>query len=105
SLAPEAVTPLLRGRFGRPYRHVERCPSTQRLLGPEDEEGTVVVAEEQTEGRGRLGRTWHAPAGTSVLFSVALRPAVEPARLPALRQHLERAYDEWIAATGSAGPG
>jgi BirA family transcriptional regulator, biotin operon repressor / biotin---[acetyl-CoA-carboxylase] ligase len=84
SLAPEAVSPLLRGRFGRDYRYVESCPSTQRLVGAEDEEGAVAVAEEQTEGRGRLGRRWHAPAGTSILCSILLRPAAPPERLPEL---------------------
>jgi BirA family biotin operon repressor/biotin-[acetyl-CoA-carboxylase] ligase len=84
SLAAEAVLPLLRGRFGRDYRYVGRCPSTQRLLGAEDEEGTVVVADEQTEGRGRLGRRWHAPEGTSILCSVLLRPSVSPERWPEL---------------------
>jgi BirA family transcriptional regulator, biotin operon repressor / biotin---[acetyl-CoA-carboxylase] ligase len=84
SLAPEAVLPLLRGRFGRTYRYVESCPSTQRLVGPDDAEGTVAVADEQTEGRGRLGRRWHAPAGTSILSSVLLRPPTPPERLPEL---------------------
>ena len=84
SLAPDEVQPLLRGRFGHTYRYVERCPSTQRLLQPEDEEGTVAVAEQQTEGRGRLGRSWHAPARTSVLVSILLRPQVAPPRLPEL---------------------
>src|SRR5215218_4774120 len=37
-------------------------------------EGACVVAEEQTEGRGRLGRVWVAPPGTSLLVSVVLRP-------------------------------
>jgi BirA family biotin operon repressor/biotin-[acetyl-CoA-carboxylase] ligase len=84
SLVPEAVVPLLRGRLGHEYRYVERCQSTQRLVGPDDAEGTVAVADEQTEGRGRLGRRWLAPAGTSVLCSVLLRPAVPPERLPEL---------------------
>jgi BirA family biotin operon repressor/biotin-[acetyl-CoA-carboxylase] ligase len=84
SLAPDAVLPLLRGRFGREYRYVDRCPSTQRLVGAGDTEGTAAVADEQTEGRGRLGRRWHAPAGTSILCSILLRPAVSPERLPQL---------------------
>jgi BirA family transcriptional regulator, biotin operon repressor / biotin---[acetyl-CoA-carboxylase] ligase len=84
SLAPEVVEPKLRGRLGRPYRYAEQCPSTQRLLLDGDPEGAVAVANEQTEGRGRLGRAWHAPAGTSILASVLLRPQVEPARLPQL---------------------
>ena len=37
-------------------------------------EGATVVAEEQTEGRGRLGRAWVAPPGSSLLLSVVLRP-------------------------------
>src|SRR5215212_3863841 len=37
-------------------------------------EGATVVAEEQTEGRGRLGRVWVAPPGSSLLVSVVLRP-------------------------------
>src|SRR5205823_6430505 len=73
-----------RGRFGGVYRYEEVTASTQRLLGADDPEGAVAVAEEQTEGRGRLGRRWHAPARTSVLASVVLRPQLAPARLPEL---------------------
>jgi len=79
-----AVQPLLRGRFGRRYDFVESCASTQRLLAPGAPEGAVAVADEQTEGRGRLGRRWQAPAGTSVLLSVQLRPAAAPQRYPEL---------------------
>jgi BirA family transcriptional regulator, biotin operon repressor / biotin---[acetyl-CoA-carboxylase] ligase len=84
SLAPEVVLPLLRGRFGRPYRYAAETVSTQQLLPPDAAEGTVAVAEHQTAGRGRLGRSWHAPPGSSVLLSVVLRPAVPPATLPEL---------------------
>ena len=84
SLAPDGVKPLLRGRFGHVYRYAEVAPSTQRMLADEDGEGAVAVAEEQTEGRGRLGRSWEAPEGTSVLVSVLLLPAVQAARLPEL---------------------
>jgi BirA family transcriptional regulator, biotin operon repressor / biotin---[acetyl-CoA-carboxylase] ligase len=84
SLAPNAVAPLLRGRFGRVYRYAETAPSTQRLLDGDTAEGTVAVAEEQTEGRGRLGRHWEAPARSSVLVSILLLPRVEAARLPEL---------------------
>jgi BirA family biotin operon repressor/biotin-[acetyl-CoA-carboxylase] ligase len=80
----EAVIPRLRGRFGREFQYVESCPSTQRLLAVDAPEGAVAVADEQTEGRGRLGRRWEAPARTSLLCSVQLRPTVEPARLPEL---------------------
>jgi BirA family biotin operon repressor/biotin-[acetyl-CoA-carboxylase] ligase len=73
-LAPERVAPLLRGRFGHPYVHRRACPSTQRLLDLSLPTGAVAVCEEQTEGRGRLGRGWEAPAGSSILCSVLLRP-------------------------------
>ena len=84
SLAPNVVKPLLRGRFGHIYRYAEVTGSTQRMLADDEAEGAIAVAEEQTEGRGRLGRAWEAPTGTSVLVSVLLRPAVEAPRLPEL---------------------
>jgi BirA family transcriptional regulator, biotin operon repressor / biotin---[acetyl-CoA-carboxylase] ligase len=68
------VVPLLRGRLGNPYRHVESCPSTQRLLGEDDPEGATVAADHQTAGRGRLGRTWEDAPGQAILMSVLLRP-------------------------------
>ena len=73
-LSPEFVLPLLRGRLGKPYSFVDRCASTQRLLGEDDPEGATVAADEQTEGRGRLGRRWEAPPGRAILVSVLLRP-------------------------------
>jgi BirA family biotin operon repressor/biotin-[acetyl-CoA-carboxylase] ligase len=73
-LSPGSVEPLLRGRLGRPYRFVEECESTQRLVGPDEAEGATAAADLQTHGRGRLGRTWEAPAGRALLFSVLLRP-------------------------------
>lgn len=44
-------------------------------------EGTVVVAKAQTAGRGRLGRSFHAPAGFGLYFSVVLRPNCAPEQL------------------------
>lgn len=84
SLAPDAVRPLLRGRFGGVYHYAEVASSTQRMLAEDTAEGAVAVAEEQTEGRGRLGRRWEATPGSSILVSVLLVPPVEPARLPEL---------------------
>ena len=97
SLAPDAVKPLLRGRFGHVYLYEEVCPSTQRLLRDEAAEGTVAIAEEQTEGRGRLGRSWRASARTSVLVSVLLLPRVAAARLPELSLIAGGAVAEAIA--------
>jgi BirA family biotin operon repressor/biotin-[acetyl-CoA-carboxylase] ligase len=86
-------------RPGRPavrvYRQLGSTQDAARRLAAED--GAVVVADEQTAGRGRLGRRWTAPAGTAVLLSrvthvpatqrhvlalaaaVAVADAVEPA--------------------------
>ncbi|HEV8685689.1 MAG TPA: biotin--[acetyl-CoA-carboxylase] ligase [Gaiellaceae bacterium] len=66
-----------RGRFGRPFVYRESTESTQLLLKDDPPEGAVAVADEQTAGRGRLGRTWDAPAGTAILCSVALRPPAD----------------------------
>jgi BirA family biotin operon repressor/biotin-[acetyl-CoA-carboxylase] ligase len=77
SLAPEVVEPLLRGRFGRPYVYREQCESTQLLLAPDAPEGAIAATDEQTAGRGRLGRSWDAPAGTAILCSVLLRPPAD----------------------------
>jgi len=104
SLAPEAVRPRLRGRFGGDYAYVESTPSTQLLLGPGAPEGAVAVADEQTAGRGRLGRRWLAPAGTSLLCSIQLRPQVSPERLPELTGIAARACTEAIAAVTELEP-
>jgi BirA family transcriptional regulator, biotin operon repressor / biotin---[acetyl-CoA-carboxylase] ligase len=104
SLAPEAVLPRLRGRLGRPYEHVGSTPSTQLLLGPDAAEGAVVVADEQTAGRGRLGRRWFAPAGTSLLCSLQLRPASPTERLPELTGVAARACAEAIAGVTGLEP-
>jgi BirA family biotin operon repressor/biotin-[acetyl-CoA-carboxylase] ligase len=104
SLLPESVTPRLRGRFGRPYLYVETCPSTQRLLGEEHSEGAVALTEEQTEGRGRLGRRWLSPPGVSLLFSILLEPPVGTARLPELSLVAGQACAAAIAAVTGAKP-
>jgi BirA family transcriptional regulator, biotin operon repressor / biotin---[acetyl-CoA-carboxylase] ligase len=98
SLAREDVVPRLRGRFGRDYRYVESTPSTQLLVAVDAPEGAIVVAGEQTEGRGRLGRRWLAPAGTSLLCSLQLRPDVPGERLPELTGVAANACAEAIAA-------
>jgi BirA family biotin operon repressor/biotin-[acetyl-CoA-carboxylase] ligase len=97
------VAPALHGRFGRPYTYVARCPSTQRLLDSAPE-GAVAVTDEQTEGRGRLGRSWHAPAGSSLLFSIVLTPAVPTERLPELSLVAGAAVAEAIAGETGLAP-
>jgi BirA family transcriptional regulator, biotin operon repressor / biotin---[acetyl-CoA-carboxylase] ligase len=104
SLAPGAVEPKLRGRFGRPYLYAETTASTQRMLEADVPEGAVAVAEEQTEGRGRLGRRWEAPRGSSVLVSIVLEPAVQTDRLPELSLVAGRAVAAAVVETTGVAP-
>jgi BirA family biotin operon repressor/biotin-[acetyl-CoA-carboxylase] ligase len=67
----EAVT------LGQPRLDVESCESTQALVDTSLPEGALVVADHQTAGRGRLGRSWEAPPGKALLFSILLRPPSE----------------------------
>jgi BirA family transcriptional regulator, biotin operon repressor / biotin---[acetyl-CoA-carboxylase] ligase len=83
-LSPGSVEPLLQGRLGRPYRFIEECASTQRLIDADQPEGTTVATDLQTRGRGRLGRTWDTPPGRALLFSVLLHPRPPMALWPEL---------------------
>ena len=101
-LTPDVVLPRLRGRFGRPYRFERECASTQRLLDGQPE-GAVAATDFQSEGRGRLGRSWEAPPASSLLFSLVLEPRVAPERLPELTPLAGRAVADAVTAlTGLA---
>jgi BirA family transcriptional regulator, biotin operon repressor / biotin---[acetyl-CoA-carboxylase] ligase len=67
--------------FGAPHRHYCRTDSTnaraRELAEAGAPHGTVVTAGEQSEGRGRQGRVWTAPAGKGLLYSALLRPLDE----------------------------
>jgi BirA family transcriptional regulator, biotin operon repressor / biotin---[acetyl-CoA-carboxylase] ligase len=45
-------------------------------------EGTLIIAEKQTKGRGRRGRNWFSPSGGGIYFSLILRPAISPGETP-----------------------
>jgi BirA family biotin operon repressor/biotin-[acetyl-CoA-carboxylase] ligase len=66
--------------FGHAFRYYDEIESTnveaKTLAVAGAPEGTVVIAESQSAGRGRLGRRWTSPAGKGLLFSVILRPDV-----------------------------
>jgi len=59
-------------------------------------EGTVVVTEEQTAGKGRRGRSWLAPSKTNLLFSILVRPELSPNRVFSLTMALALAALEAI---------
>lgn len=111
-LAPERVAALLAtDRFGREYHAFAKCGSTNdeaaRLARMGAPEGTVVVAETQSGGRGRLGRTWHSPPGASLYLSAILRPQMLPHQLPpitlAAGAALAKAADRAMTALNLAG--
>ena len=67
------------------YPQVDSTNSAAKTLAAQGEpEGTVVIAEEQTAGRGRHGRAWLAPASSGLLFSIILRPKLRPDHVQAL---------------------
>jgi BirA family biotin operon repressor/biotin-[acetyl-CoA-carboxylase] ligase len=89
------TTDTLRATLGlRPHKFFAQVASTQDLArewaltdpglprGLPGERLAIVIAEEQTAGRGRQGRAWHSPPGGSVMFSAILTPDLAPERLP-----------------------
>lgn len=91
---PDVLTPdLLRKRikgklFGKRLFHFFKTDSTNRVameLGHGGEpEGAIVLAEEQTAGRGRAGRPWHSERGTGLYVTLLLRPRLSPVQAPLL---------------------
>lgn len=83
------VTPFLTGqRFGRNLFYHSVTASTnllaKALANDGSPEGSVVVADSQTGGRGRMGRIWVSPSGVNLYFSLILRPGVPLIRVPQL---------------------
>jgi BirA family biotin operon repressor/biotin-[acetyl-CoA-carboxylase] ligase len=98
---------LTTSRLGRRHVHLLTCGSTNDVLGAlartgdpgptaggpgsasesapaPAPEGTLVTAEAQSGGRGRMGRVWHSPPGSNLYLSVLLRPAGPTATIPPL---------------------
>jgi BirA family transcriptional regulator, biotin operon repressor / biotin---[acetyl-CoA-carboxylase] ligase len=69
--------------IGLPYRYVASCASTNVLLkevAAGAPPGMVIVTDDQTGGRGRLGRGWSSQPGKDLTFSALVRPTLAPAR-------------------------
>jgi BirA family biotin operon repressor/biotin-[acetyl-CoA-carboxylase] ligase len=85
-LAEEVLQGLTTRVLTGPVHHFENLVSTnnyaKELAAQEAPEGTVVIAETQTGGRGRLGREWNSPPGVGLYISVVLRPLLPPMELP-----------------------
>ena len=88
-LTPDMLKHRLKGSlFGKRIFHFFRTDSTNRValeLGHAGEpEGAVVLAEEQTAGRGRGGRAWHSERATGIYVTLLLRPKLAPVQAPLL---------------------
>lgn len=103
-LTREAIEAGLSARLiGRRVHHFVTLDSTNDFLAKLAEEGapegTLVSADEQTAGRGRLDRSWLAPAGSCLLFSLLFRPAfLAPAQAQRLTMTCSLAAAEAIEA-------
>lgn len=83
----EEILPLLTTKYiGRNFIHFDEVDSTnvqcRRACSNNPIEGMVVAAEEQTSGRGRLGRSWISPKGTGIWMSIVLKPNISPMVAP-----------------------
>ncbi|WP_156774350.1 biotin--[acetyl-CoA-carboxylase] ligase [Fictibacillus arsenicus] len=76
------------GTFGKKVTYKTSVKSTQEIahsLAREGAlEGSIVLADEQTGGRGRLGRAWQSPSGTGIWMSLILRPEIPLQKAPQL---------------------
>jgi BirA family transcriptional regulator, biotin operon repressor / biotin---[acetyl-CoA-carboxylase] ligase len=76
------------GRIGWRIHYFDEIGSTQRvaaeLAGEGAAQGTVVIAERQSAGRGRMGRSWHSPAGVNLYMTIILRPSMPLGQVPRL---------------------
>lgn len=88
-LVPELLARRLRGTmFGKRLHHFFRVDSTNNVALRSGHDGephaAVFVAEEQTAGRGRVGRAWHSEKTSGIYSTVLLRPPITPMQAPLL---------------------
>jgi BirA family biotin operon repressor/biotin-[acetyl-CoA-carboxylase] ligase len=98
-LTPDAVLQRLhQGQFGCQVHHFHKVDSTMneaaRLAVDGAPHGTLVLAEEQTSGRGRFGRNWFSEKSAGIYFTLILRPTLSPPAAPILTLLAGVALDE-----------
>jgi BirA family transcriptional regulator, biotin operon repressor / biotin---[acetyl-CoA-carboxylase] ligase len=93
---------LVTTRLGTNLRYFSKIDSTnsyaRRLAKQGAGEGEVIIAEAQTRGRGRLGRSWVSPPFVNLYFSVILRPQLPPVHAPQLTLMAAVALADTIAS-------
>jgi len=73
--------------IGRNIIHYDSIGSTNKdakEVASTSREGTVIIAEEQTEGRGRMGRAWASPKAKGIWMTIVLKPKIEPMKVARL---------------------
>jgi BirA family biotin operon repressor/biotin-[acetyl-CoA-carboxylase] ligase len=105
SLSTEYIQSALETRFvGRPLYYHPTIGSTmdeaRHLAERGATEGTVVLADEQLAGRGRLQRSWWAPSDTSLLLTLLLRPSLQPRQAQRLTMICSLAVCDALAQVG-----
>jgi BirA family biotin operon repressor/biotin-[acetyl-CoA-carboxylase] ligase len=111
---PDRLGPVELGRvltskvLGRVVHYQETVDSTNRiardLARAGAPHGAVIIADSQTAGRGRLGRSWFSPPGANLYLSVVLRPEVPPARAPQLALVAATAVAKTVEVVGGVRP-
>lgn len=101
------ISPLLATReLGRTLHHYEALPSTNAQAFELAREGAlhgeVVIAESQTAGKGRRGRSWLSPKGKNLALSVIVRPEIAPVRAPELTLLTAVALAQTLKEAGAA---
>jgi len=106
-LVPSLIRPEGENEIGQSIVHFFRTDSTNNaalsLVAQGAAHGTVVVAEEQTAGRGRLGRTWYSEKASGIYASIILRPPLSPAAAPVLTLMAGLAAQSAVSSTTGLG--
>ena len=99
----EGLNTSVLGKRGIHYfRQTDSTNNRAKLFASEGApEGTLVVAEEQTRGRGRRGRQWFSPPGEGIYTSIILRPSISPNEAPKLTLMASVAVAEALLAMTS----
>lgn len=84
-LTYEEIEDKLNTEFiGRKINYYESADSTNKIakdIAFEEREGTIIISEEQLNGKGRLGRDWISPKGKGIWMSIILKPEVDPIKV------------------------
>lgn len=85
-LTSQNICHELRTNFiGRSIIHFDTIESTNdygKEIAGKELDGTVIISEEQTKGKGRLGRNWHSKSGEGIWMSIILKPNMTPYKAP-----------------------